>query len=76
MSVSPACMSAIMCMPGTLRGQKEVSDPLELTLQTVVSSHISAKKQILSPLQELQAPLTTETSLQCGHPRVLMMNVA
>lgn len=31
-----------VCLPGTRRGQKRVSEPLELEFQRVVSSHVNA----------------------------------
>lgn len=32
-----------MCLPGTRRGQKRVSEPLELEFQRVVSSYVNAE---------------------------------
>ena len=32
-----------MCMPGALRHQKRVLDPLELESQRVVSNHVNAR---------------------------------
>lgn len=44
-------------MPGAHRGQKRVSDQMELELQVVVSCHVTAVKQVEEQL------LTTETPL-------------
>lgn len=32
--------SCIVCVPGAHRSKKEMSDPLELELQTVVNRHV------------------------------------
>jgi hypothetical protein len=36
-----------MFMLDVCRGQKEVSDPLELELQTDVSHHVSVRKELI-----------------------------
>ena len=38
------CVECFVCMPGTLRGKKRLSNPLELDLR-VVSSHVGTRNQ-------------------------------
>jgi hypothetical protein len=52
-----------MCIPGAHRGQKTVSNPLELELQMIVS-HYGSWELIQGPLEEQTVLLTTESYSQ------------
>lgn len=43
------------CVPGASRGQKRVSDPVELELQMLVNYHVGSGKQNFDPLYKQQA---------------------
>lgn len=58
MDVLPACMSVHHMRVWCRGGQRRVSDPLELELQTVVSHHVGV------PLEEQPVLLIAESSLQ------------
>lgn len=54
-------------MPGAQEGQKQVSDPLDLELQSVLSCYVGAKVQIWVPTptpQKQPVLLTAESALQ------------
>lgn len=55
-------------MPGACGSQKELSNPLELELQVIVSLVMLGRAQNLSPLEEQQLLLTEEPSLQPTSP--------
>lgn len=44
-------------MPGAHRGQKRVSDQMELELQEVMSCHVTAVKQVEEQLLTTEMPL-------------------
>lgn len=46
------------CVSGASRGQKRVSDPVELELQMLLSYHVGSGKQNLDPLYKQQVLLT------------------
>ena len=52
-----------MCIPGAPRGQKTVSNPLELELQMIVS-HYGCWELIQGPLEEQTVLLSTESYSQ------------
>ena len=47
------CCMCVTCIPGALRGEKRVSDPLKLDLQRIVSCHMGVGLEPC-PLQEQQ----------------------
>lgn len=58
------CPHACMCIPRTLGGQKRASDPKELELWIVGSSHMGARNQTLVLGKSSPVPLTSEPSFQ------------
>lgn len=57
MSISgfPACLMCIMCMPGTLGGQKSLSGTLEPEILVVLSQH----NWVLRPVPGFSARITS-----------------
>ena len=60
MRVLPTCMSAHRMLNWCPQRQERVSEPLELELQMVVTSHVGAGNLNPGPLEEQTVLLTTK----------------